>query len=162
MESKFKYPKFETKNAGMFNAITTIENRFLQEVVNMKAMVCFISEFTIFAESSLAMFKVVDDDTIYLECISTPASARKQGSATKVMKAFIEAANLSKTKITLFACNVTGNGWQMMQHMVIAHGMAKKNKIPVQKLKSWYESFGFKVVSHDKKRKGWHMEYIPQ
>jgi hypothetical protein len=78
------------------------------------------------------------------------------------MKAFIEAANLSKTKITLFACNVTGNGWQMMQHMVIAHGMAKKNKIPVQKLKSWYESFGFKVVSHDKKRKGWHMEYIPQ
>lgn len=161
MAEQYKYPKFETVNAGMFNAISKIENRFLQKLVEMKAMVVFINEFTVFADSSLVMLKVVDDDTIYLECISTPADARRQGSATRVMQAFIEAAEQTNTKITLFACNVTGNGWDIGQHMVISHGMVKKNKIPVQKLKGWYEKFGFKVTSKDERRKGWHMEFIP-
>lgn len=162
MADQYKYPKFETVNAGMFNKITKIENRFLQKLIEMQATVVLINEYTVFAYNSLAMFKVVDDDTIYLECISTPADARKQGSATKVMQAFVEAAKQTNTKITLFACNVTGNGWNMMQHMVIATGMVKKDKIPVAKLKGWYEKFGFKATSKDEKHKGWHMEFIPE
>lgn len=161
MAEQYKYPKFEVVNAGLFNKIIKIENRFLQKLIEMQAMVVLINEFTVFAGNSLTMFKVVDDDTIYLECISTPSDARNQGSATKSMQAFIEAAKETNTKITLFACNVTGNGWAMMQHMVIATGMVKKNKIPVAKLKGWYEKFGFKAIRHDEKRKGWHMEYVP-
>jgi len=158
----FKRPHFETKSDGMFHKITKIENRFLQKLVDMQATVIYMQEFTVFAYQSLLMFKIKDDDTILLECISTPENLRRQGSASKVMEALIEAANETSTKIELFACNVTGNGWNMMQHMVISHGMAKKDKIPVNKLKGWYEKFGFTVVEHNKKRKGWSMEYLPK
>ena len=108
---------------------------------------------------SFVMFKVIDDDTILLECISTPSNKRNQGSATKLMTAIVAIAGDTNTQIKLFACNVMGNGFNFCQHMVIAMGMQKKNKIPVGKLKGWYQKFGFKPILHDTKRKGWEMEY---
>lgn len=156
---EYQYPKFETTNGGFVYRITKIENRFLQKLVDMQATVFLEGEFTVMGLNSLAMFKVIDDDTILLECISTPKDVRRQGSATKLMEAFVEAAKQTNTKIVLFACNVTGNGWNMGQHMVISHGMVKTNKLPVGQLKGWYQKFGFKALSRDAKRKGWHMEF---
>ena len=121
MAEQYKYPKFETVNAGLFNKITKIENRFLQKLIEMQATVVLINEFTVFADNSLAMFKVVDDDTIYLECISTPADARKQGSATRVMQAFVEAAKQTNTTLILVG-HVTKEGTiagpKLLEHLV--------------------------------------------
>lgn len=154
----YQYPDFKTSGTFL-NEITSIENRFLQKLIDMGATVVCMNEFTVFGFKSLAMFKIIDDNTILLECISTPVEERRQGSANKLMQAFIECANETNTQINLFACNVTGNGFMMMQHMVISHGMKTKNKIPVGQLKSWYEKFGFKALARDSKRKGWGMTY---
>jgi GNAT superfamily N-acetyltransferase len=125
-------------------------------------MLIYLSgEFTFFGYSSSILFKIVDENTVHLECISTPSDNRRQGSASSLMKAIADIAENTKTKISLTACNVTGNGWMMMQHLTISHGMSKQNKIPVAKLKSWYEKFGFKPIEYSKKHKGWNMEFIP-
>lgn len=155
------YPKYETENRGFVNAITKIEHPFLQGLVNLGGTLFLEGEFTLMGFDTMVMFKVVDENTVYLECISTPYDKRNQGSATKLMKAIMYVAKETNTRINLFACNVTGNGFNMMQHMVIACGMNKKNKIPVNKLKGWYEKFGFELVKHDKLRKGWEMTYNP-
>ena len=157
--SKFIYPDFKTKNVGFMNQIVTIENQFLQGLVNIGGVLIFEGDFTLMGYDSFVMFKVIDDNTILLECISTPYDKRNQGSATKLLKAILHVADETKTQIKLFACNVTGNGWNMGQQMVKSMGMVKKNKIPVGKLKGWYEKFGFKPILHDTKRKGWEMEY---
>jgi N-acetylglutamate synthase-like GNAT family acetyltransferase len=158
---KFIYPKFETENRGFVNAIVKIDNPFLQGLVDIGGTLFLEREFTLMGWDTLVMFKVVDDKTIVLECISTPYDKRNQGSATKVLNAIMAIAKDTETTINLFACNVTGNGFNMMQQMVIAVGMVKTNKIPVSKLKGWYEKFGFKLVKHDKVRKGWEMTYNP-
>ena len=157
--SKFIYPNFTTKNKGFMNQIVTIENKFLQGLINIGGVLILEGEFTLMGYDSFVMFKVIDDNTILLECISTPYDKRNQGSATKLLKAIIQVADETQTQIDLFACNVTGNGWNMGQQMVISMGMVKNNKIPVGKLKGWYEQFGFKALNHDTKRKGWEMEY---
>ena len=155
------YPKYETENRGFVNAITKIEHPFLQGLVDIGGTLYLDGEFILVGWDTFVMFKVIDQETVLIECISTPSDKRNQGSATKVMKAIMAIAKDTKTRINLFACNVTGNGFNMMQHYVIGIGKVKTNKIPVNKLKGWYEKFGFELVMHDKKRKGWEMTYNP-
>lgn len=155
------YPKYETENRGFVNAITKIEHPFLQGLVDIGGTLYLDGEFILVGWDTFVMFKVIDQETVLIECISTPSDKRNQGSATKVMKAIMAIAKDTKTRINLFACNVTGNGFNIMQHYVIGIGKVKTNKIPVNKLKGWYEKFGFELVMHDKKRKGWEMTYNP-
>lgn len=157
----YQYPKFETTSRGLFNQITTIENRLLQKLIDLGGTLFLEGEFTLMAYSSMVMFKVIDDNTILIECISTPTNLRRQGSGRQTMEAIVHAAKETNTHIELFACNVTGGGWMFMPQMVIAHGIQKTNKIPVAKLKGWYETFGFEVIQHDKKRKGYEMKFNP-
>jgi GNAT superfamily N-acetyltransferase len=158
---KYIYPKFETTNKGFVNQITKIDNPFLQGLVDIGGTLFLEGELTLMGWDTLIMFKVIDQQTILLECISTYPDKRNQGSATKVMNAIMAIAKDTNTRINLFACNVTGNGFNMGQQMVINVGMVKTNKIPVNQLKGWYEKFGFKLIQHDKKRKGWEMTYDP-
>jgi len=158
---KYVFPKFETENIGFFNKIIKIEHPFLQGLVDVGGTLFLEREFTLMGFESMVLFKVIDQNTVVLECISTYVENRNQGSATKLMNIIIEVAKNTNTQINLFACNVTGNGFNMMQQMVIACGMHKKNKIPVNKLKGWYEKFGFTLIQHDKKRKGWEMTFKP-
>ena len=155
------YPKYETENRGFVNAITKIEHPFLQGLVDIGGTLYLDGEFILVGWDTFVMFKVIDQETVLIECISTPSDKRNQGSATKVMKAIMAIAKDTKTRLNLFACNVTGNGFNIMQHYVIGNGKVKTNKIPVNKLKGWYEKFGFELVMHDKKRKGWEMTYNP-
>ena len=155
------YPKYETENRGFVNAITKIEHPFLQGLVDIGGTLYLDGEFILVGWDTFVMFKVIDQETVLIECISTPSDKRNQGSATKVMKAIMAIAKDTNTRINLFACNVTGNGFNMMQHYVIGIGKVKTNKIPVNKLKGWYEKFGFELVKHDKLRKGWEMTYNP-
>lgn len=155
------YPKYETENRGFVNAITKIEHPFLQGLVDIGGTLYLDGEFILVGWDTFVMFKVIDQETVLIECISTPSDKRNQGSATKVMKAIMAIAKDTNTRLNLFACNVTGNGFNMMQHYVIGIGKVKTNKIPVNKLKGWYEKFGFELVMHDKKRKGWEMTYNP-
>ena len=161
MNNKNKlYPKFETEGKGFFNQIKKVEHPFLQQLVDMNAAVIFMgNEFTVYGCDLVGVLLFIYDDSVELECISTDPAKRKNGQATEMMKALIEVSNRTNIPITLRTANVTGNGWQMMQHPVVALGMNKKNKIPTAKLKGFYEKFGFKVI--EKVKAGYRMIYTP-
>ena len=159
------YPNAEFTE-GWICYVVKIDNPFLQKLVDMKAALNLTQgEWTLYADKSMVMFHVYDG-FINLECISTPVEERGKGSATKVMQAIIHAANETGTEIRLRACNVTGHGWSgLMNHIVVATGMVKKNKIPTAKLQKWYEKFGFVKVAdaiHKGKKAGVNMVYLPK
>lgn len=150
MEKKKVYPKFETERVMMFNAIKKIDHPFLQAIVDANAVLILQQgEFTVIAECSILLLFVYDD-SVEIECISTFEEERRKGSATKVMTALCAFADATDTVLTLRTANVTGHGWLLPNHLAVAHGMAKKNKMPVRMLKNWYERFGFIVTKHVK------------
>lgn len=161
MTSKTKlYPKFECKSFSMMGEIQTVDHPFLQEILNMKAALCFLGkEFTVYALNLVGVLLFVYDDSIEIECISTDVKSRNQGQASEVMRALTSISDKTGIPITLRTANVTGNGYQMMQHPVIMLGMQKKGKIPPAQLKKFYEKFGFKVT--EKVKNGYRMIYQP-
>lgn len=161
MPSKTKlYPNFKTKGLSIMGELESVEHPFLQEIINMKAALCFLGgEFTVYACNLVGVLLFVYEDSIEIECISTDVKSRNQGQASEVMRALTSISNKTGIPITLRTANVTGNGYQMMQHPVIMLGMQKKGKIPPAQLKKFYEKFGFKVT--EKVKLGYRMLYQP-
>lgn len=144
------YPSFTTEHRMMFNAIKKIDHPFLQKIVDAEAILVLLQgEFTVIADSSILLLFVYED-SVEIECISTYEEERKKGSATRVMQALCSFADDTDTVITLRTANVTGHGWLIPNHLAVAHGMMKKNKMPVRMLKKWYERFGFFATKHIK------------
>lgn len=141
------YPKFETTPSGWYNKITKVEHPFLQKLVDMKALVILMAgEFTVYAGDLVGVLLFVHAGSVELECIAVDPDKRNKGQASNIMKALVNISNDTGIPITLRTANVSGNGWNIAQHPVIAMGMVKKGKIPVAKLKKFYEKFGFKTV----------------
>jgi hypothetical protein len=154
------YPKFEYKPFSMFGEIQSVEHPFLQEIINMKAGLCFLGkEFTVYACDLVGVLLFIYEDSIEIECISTVSEKRRTGQASEVMRALTHISDKTGIPITLRTANVTGNGYMMMQHPVIMLGMKKTNKVPTAKLKTFYEKFGFKVT--EKVKSGYRMIYQP-
>jgi ribosomal protein S18 acetylase RimI-like enzyme len=155
-----RYPKFETVISGIWNSITTIDHPFLQKLIDSKAMMILMGgEFTVYAGDLVGVLLCVHDDAIHIECISTTKDNRNKGEATKVMQCLIAISKETKIPITLRTANVTGNGWNMMQHPVVMMGMEKKGKIPSGSLHKWYEKLGFQKV--EKVKNGYSMIFKP-
>ncbi|MEK6829767.1 MAG: hypothetical protein AABY15_06625 [Nanoarchaeota archaeon] len=138
------FPKFEAEPKMGFHSVTKIDNPFLQALADAGALVVVTSkeDYWVIACNAMLLFKIREED-MHLECISVPDIHRRQGEGSKAMKIMTQLSDETGVPITLRVSNVTGNGWMMMQHPVIAMGMAKKNKIPVGSLPKWYEKFGF-------------------
>lgn len=150
-------PNFTTEVNMMFNAVKTIDNAFLQGLVNLGAIVIADrTGFSVMAFNSYVFF-LINEESVVLECISTPVDERGKGSGTKFLKVICEVAKATCTNITLRACDVTINSF-MMPPFAIAHGAKKKGKIPVKDLPKWYEKFGFEKVKSPGKQKGVFME----
>lgn len=152
----------------LFDSMAThTSNEFLNACIAYKALVGVMhNEWTIIGCSSIALVFIYKD-FINLECIATPPEFRREGSANKMMKMIVRAADDSQTPIRLRACNVTGRGpsWMLPEHPAIIKGALKKGKLPVKHLVKWYEKFGFKVVAQvfeKGKADGWNMEYTPR
>lgn len=166
------FPKGEWKTSGsvlafMYGAYESVEHPFLQKLIDIGAHVTrFQGEIVVFAYESMMMLHVYKD-FINLECITTPADLRMQGSGTKTMKALVHVSKETGIPIRLRAGLVSGPGpaWMIPAHIVVVHGAKKKNKIPISKLKAWYQSFGFTPVGLVKVKgvnNGWNMEYKPK
>ena len=156
------YPTFTTKVKQMFNCIETIDNPYLQAWVDAGAYVMSSgkTDYWIMTNSVQLLFKI-HEDSMHLECIATYHEDRRKGHGSEMMEYITQFSNESGVPVTLKVANVTGNGWQMMQHTVISMGMVKTNKIPVQSLPKWYEKFGFiKSPSYSEKNKS--MIYTPK
>lgn len=156
------FPEFQTQPKMGFNSVTKIDNPFLQALADAGAIVSNSSkeDWWVIACNAMMLFKIREND-MHLECISVPDIHRRQGEGGKAMRIITQLSDETGVPITLRTSNVTGNGWQMMQHPVIAMGMAKKNKIPVGSLPKWYEKFGF-VKSPDYSQKEKNMIYTPK
>lgn len=153
-------PSFEVETRNFFNAIVKIDQPFLQKLVDMGAlMIAGRDYFEIFAFQSMVMFKV-RDGYVYIECLSTQSEARNQGSATKTMQAVIAAANATSTVLKLTTSNVGINNAAFAPPLTISMGTIKSNKIPVAKLKAFYEKFGF-VVEKKLKQNEYEMVFTP-
>ena len=139
-----KKPDFIVEQRMTFNAITEIDNAYLQKWVDAGAIVTVTDgDFWIVTNLGQLLFKI-HDESMHLECISVADVDRGQGNGTKLMENVVMASDESGIPVSLKVANVTGNGYMMMQHPVISLGMSKKNKIPVRSLPKWYEKFGFK------------------
>lgn len=150
----------------LLTPVQTIEQPFLQKLIDMGGTITnWMGEWTLFTNNCNVMFHVYEG-FINLECISTIVEKRKKGHGSVVMKAIIEAAKETNTEIRLRACNVTGGGFMTrVQHLVIAEGMKKKDKIPTAKLPTWYKKFGFIKVAdviYREKKQGINMVFNPQ
>jgi len=152
-------PEFTTEQKLMFNVVAKIENPFIQSIVDLGAIV-FLDRngFTIMGYQSMAYVFLHENNIVTLECISTPANVRKQGSGTLLLTLLVKKAKETNTKIVLRATNVTNSKMFFMPPMPIAQGSVTKNKIPVKLLPNWYKKFGFVEVSKDKE--GVHMELV--
>lgn len=160
------FPDGEQIGGFMWNTFKTIDHPFLQKLIDYNAMVTYFQgEVTVLGKDSMVLLHV-NKDFVNIECISTPVEHRKQGSASYLMKAMIQAADETGTELRLRACNVTGHGpgWMIPDHIVVGHGAKKKGKIPTAKLKQWYEKLGFKTVGQvtGGKHKGVNMQYLPK
>ena len=152
-------PHFEVKPSIMFNAITKIDDLYLQSLVNQGATI--ISErdgFTVMGYSSMAHL-FIHEDCMTLECITTFVQERGKGSGTKLMNALTETADKMGVRLELRATKVSTNPLTM-SIMAINIGSQTKGKIPVGQLPKWYEKFGFEKVGKDKH--GTHMVRIPR
>ena len=159
------YPKATYKGGFLINAIETIDHPFLQGLIGLQATVGILQgEYTVLACDSLVLLFVYETH-VEIECIATVEEERGKGSATKVMNAMCQVADETGTVLKLRTANVTGNGWAMAQHTVVANGRRKKGKIPVGSLPAWYEKFGFVKVEKVLRRgrsTGWRMERFPK
>lgn len=154
-------PTFTSTPKFLFNALVTVDNPFLQAVVDTGAIVYYDKGegFSIMAYSSLVYIHI-HKTYVNLECISTPVDERGKGSATKTLTALVALAKETKTTIRLRATNVE-RGWvHMGMPLAIMHGYNKKGKIPVTQLVAWYKKFGFEVTGK-KTKMGTPMEYKP-
>jgi ribosomal protein S18 acetylase RimI-like enzyme len=156
-------PKFKSAvKYGLFNAVIEIEHAFLQKLVDMGGLVIQDRDyFQIFAGESLAMLKVREDH-VYIECLATPPDVRKQGHGKKAMQALCYAANHTNTILKLETAEVKTNDMAFAMPQTITIGAIKKNKIPVAKLKTFYEKFGFVVTGKGKKENNYFMQYTPK
>lgn len=156
---KLSYPKFESVINGEYHDIIKIENDFLQGLINVGGSLLFDGEFTftLGGFNSMALFTIVDENTITLQCITTLVDKRKQGSATKLMYAIVHVAKMTNTKIVLFASEVGEHVYKAIPNVVHAEAIIKTNNMSVNKLKVWYMNFGFKAMGYDKKYDGWYM-----
>lgn len=156
------YPECEWKESFLFAQAISSEHPFLQKLIDFKGLLTNVmGEWTYFGHESMAMIHIYKD-FVNLECISTPDELRGKGSAGKLMAAIIQAAKETSTELRLRACNVTGNGWNLPQHPVVAHGIKKRGKIPTSQLPKWYAKFGFVQVGiamHRGKKAGVNMVY---
>lgn len=160
------YPDGEWNPSAIFGKYNSNDHPFLQKLITIGAHVTIMQgEWTVLAYSSVLLLHI-HKDFINIECIATPEEFRNQGSGSKTMKALVTVSDETQIPLRLRACNVTGHGWNMLpQHIAVAKGMAKKGKIPVNKLHTWYEKFGFKCVARvfrKGKFNGWNMEYTPK
>jgi len=141
------YPECEWEDSFLFSQAIKSEHPFLQKLIDYKGLLTnMMGEWVYLAYKSMVMLHVYDG-FVNIECISTPHDMRGQGSGKLTMQALVQAAKETGTELRLRACNVTGNGWNMAQHPVIANGMKTKGKIPTAKLQAWYEKFGFEKVA---------------
>lgn len=155
-------PDFETEARSLFVVITKIDNAFLQAWIDAGAWVVYSGkeDYWIMTNHTHLLFKI-HEEAMHLECISTFKDDRKQGHGSKMMKLTVECSEESGIPVTLQVANVTGNGYMMMQHNVIAMGQPKKDKIPVAALPKWYAKFGFtKSPSYTQKKRD--MIYTPK
>jgi len=137
-------PEFTIERKSIFNCIKTIENDYLQAWIDAGAYVMFSGkeDYWIMTNHVQLLFKI-QEDSMLLECISTYTDDRKKGHGSEMMKLVTEFADKTDTVVSLQVANVTGNGYMISQHPVIAAGTTKKNKIPVGSLPKWYQKFGF-------------------
>lgn len=143
-----KEPDFIVEQKMMFNAIVEIDNAFLQKWVDAGAIVAITDgDFWILTNLGQILFKI-HDESMHLECISVADVDRRQGNGSELMKLVTKFSDESGIPVSLKVANVTGNGYEMMQHPVISLGMTKKNKIPVAALPKWYEKFEFKKTEN--------------
>lgn len=150
-------PEFEVTTKSMVNAITKIDNPYLQIMADDGMTFCHTNK-SYWVLSGLGYcLLVIEEESIHLECISVFFDERKKGNGTELMKYLMKCSDRSGIPITLRIANVIGNGWEMMQHPAIQVGMDKRNKIPVRILHKWYEKLGFTYT--DKKKK--EMIYTP-
>jgi hypothetical protein len=142
-------PEFSTKPYVGCNAIVTIDNPFLQALVDKGCLI--ISEkngFTLLAYETLVYF-FIHHDCVTLECIGTHSDQRKRGSATMTMEMIAEIADSTQTRIELIATTVKVGELNHGVMAILVAGKAK-GKIPVKKLPDWYRKFGFGVTHQDK------------
>lgn len=160
------YPEADWSFHPISNKATNIAHPFLNKFAEINGHVCvMMGEWVIIGYSSLAMVHIYKD-FVNIECIATPQEFRREGSATKLMEAFIAVSDETGIPLRLRACNVTGHDWNgIAQHPVIAKAMQKKNKLPVRELPKWYQKFGFVIVAQvfrKGKANGWNMLYSPK
>ena len=155
-------PELKEERKSLFCCITTIDNSYLQAWVDAGAYVMYSGnqDYWIATNHVQLLFRI-QEDSMLLECISTFVDSRKQGHGSEIMKMVTQFADETDTNISLQAANVTGNGYNIMQHPVIDAGRPRKNKIPVAALPKWYLKFGFtKSPSYTAKKK--EMIYKPK
>ena len=120
-----------------------MKHRFYKELEDRGAMV--YSD-VIFAGNCLLAHHINDEDNFVLDIITTPVNARKQGHGTKIMNVLIDVSNRTNTPIELIVGTVRSNGFSIKGSNIVGeHATKMKNKLPTNKLKSWYSKFGFEV-----------------
>ena len=155
-------PEFKTETKSIFNVIKTIENAYIQAWIDAGAWIMYSGreDYWIMTNHTHLLFKI-QEDSMHLECISTHKDDRRQGHGGEMMKMVTYISDETNIPVTLQVANVTGNGYMMMQHSVIAMGQPKKDKVPVAALPKWYLKFGFtKSPSYTQKNRD--MIYTPK
>jgi hypothetical protein len=119
------------------------KHKFYQELQDRGAR---IYTDVIFAGGCLIAHHINDEDNFVLDVITTPVNARNQGHATQIMNILIDVSNITNTPIELVVGTVRKSGVQLRGTNIVGeHATQIKNKLPVNKLKSWYSKFGFQV-----------------
>ncbi len=97
-----------------------------------------------------------------IDIISVAPEYRGQGYGKQAMEALVECSNLMNKPLILTVGNVTKQSFSLTSNVSDLAGYnasLNKNKIPVKKLQSFYESFGF--VKYGIEKQHAMMKYIP-
>lgn len=120
-------------------------HRFYKELQDRGALVY---KDVIFAGGCLIAHHINEDDNFVLDVITTPVNARKQGHGTEIMNVLIDVSNTTNTPIELIVGTVRKSEFGLTlrgYNIVGEHATKMKDKLPTNKLKSWYSKFGFEV-----------------
>jgi len=148
-----KKPEFKTETKMMFNAVTKIDNPYLQAWADAGAIVSLLgNDFWIVTNDCQLWFKI-HEEAMHLECIAVYDDKRKQGVGSGMMEYVTKFSDQTGIPVTLCVSKVEASGIGM-PNPIVSIGMSKKDKIPVASLPKWYGKFGFeKTPEYTQKKK---------